>query len=200
MSKFIKVEKNTEDIRKTVLTNVVKMLTERKIYPSESLDTRIKTVLSISSDDMIYEIGKDPVYLCKIINHKISAINKSYGLIDFIEHNASINKIIIVKDINTKVINHVENINGDKTEIFLEKELMINIVEHILVPKHIVLNEEEANEVLETYLIKKSNMPKILVTDPMAKYYNMKAGMVCKIIRPSDKAGQVPFYRYCIKG
>jgi DNA-directed RNA polymerase subunit H (RpoH/RPB5) len=36
-------------------------------------------------------------------------------------------------------------------------------------------------------------------TDPVAKYYNMKPGEICKIIRPSKLTCDAPFYRIVIK-
>jgi len=35
-------------------------------------------------------------------------------------------------------------------------------------------------------------MPRMLVSDPHAKYYNMKVGDICRLIRPSMTAA---FYR-----
>ena len=207
MSKFIPLEKTDEQIRVTVLTNVVKMLVERGVYPVDSLDKRIKDVLSIQSDDYIYDIGsgvdrqgKKLTYVCKIIPHKLSALAKSYGLVEFIEANKDKHKIIVVKDINSKVLNHALSISNGLTEIFLEQFLMINLVDHVLVPKHIVLSQEEVSEVFESYVVNKMTMPKILLSDPVSKYFNVKVGDVFKIIRPSEKSGFVPSYRYVIKG
>jgi DNA-directed RNA polymerase I, II, and III subunit RPABC1 len=76
---------------------------------------------------------------------------------------------------------------------------MINIVDHILVPKHIVLTTEEGKEVLEAYCAKKKNMPLLLTTDPVARYYNMKHNEIVKIIRPSIMTVETPFYRIVVK-
>lgn len=207
MSKFIPLEKTDEQIRQIVLTNVVKMLFERHLFPDGDLEDIIKKVLSITSDDYIYNIGSGvnrlgnkTSYVCKIIPYKLTAIAKSYGLTEFIESNKNVHKIIIVKDINSKVLNHATLIGGDLVEVFLEKHLMIDLASHILVPKHIILTTDEVNELLESYIIKKSNMPRILISDRIAKYYNMQVGDICKIIRPSEKSGYVPYYRYVVNG
>ncbi|CAH6421825.1 DNA-directed RNA polymerase subunit RPB5 [uncultured virus] len=200
------IEKNTEDTRKTLLANVVKMLTERKLLNKENLDDNIKNILNIINDDLIYLINIDKLinnleknFAIKIIFQKITAMNKSYGMSEFLVNYKKYPKIIIVKDISKKALQYVFN-NFTNTEIFLEKELMINIIDHVLVPKHEILEDNDAKEVLTKYNAKKRNMPKILSSDPIARYFNMKSGQICKIIRPSEKSGLTVSYRLVIKG
>lgn len=206
MSKFVPLDKTDEQIRQIVLTNVIKMLVERKAFSNDDIDKITKRVLSISSDDHVYEIGSGVnrannkvTYVCKIIPYALTAVAKSYGLTEFIEGNKSVHKIIIVKDINSKVLSHALTTGNDLVEVFLEKTLMIDLASHVLVPKHVILSNAEVTELLESYIVTKSNMPKILISDPIAKYYNMKVGDICKIIRASDKSGFVPYYRYVVK-
>ena len=76
---------------------------------------------------------------------------------------------------------------------------MINLVEHDLVPQHEILSQSDAVKVLNKYNCIKRNLPRIISIDPVAKYYNMKPGDICRIIRPSKTSGFVPFYRLVIK-
>lgn len=200
-NKLYQIEKNAEDIRKTVLTNCVKMLTERGMFNKENLQNRIDTVLKRQTDVSTYELGETggKKVICKLIPHKITAINKSYGLMEFLEEYKNAKKFVVLKDINKRVLQHALSIDIT-SEVFLEKELMINLVDHDLVPKHIVLTKEESDEVLKTYIAKKKNMPKILSNDRVARYYGVKVGDIFKIIRPSEKSGLVPTYRLVIKG
>jgi DNA-directed RNA polymerase I, II, and III subunit RPABC1 len=55
---------------------------------------------------------------------------------------------------------------GIRFEIFERKEVMINITEHELVPKHAPLNPDEKRELLDRYKVKDSQLPRILRTDP----------------------------------
>jgi DNA-directed RNA polymerase I, II, and III subunit RPABC1 len=107
-------------------------------------------------------------------------------------------KLIVVEDINSK---SVKIISGYSTpcEIFKISELMLCIVEHVLVPNHKVLTKEEGNIVLNEYCARKRDMPLILTTDPVARFYNMKPDEICRITRPSILTVEAPFYRIVVK-
>lgn len=199
------IEKNAEDIRITVLTNTIIMLTERGIFKKEQLDDNIKKILSIKSDDMTYimpidtERYNNKEFIIKLIPQKITAINKSFGISDFLNTYKTTPKIIVVHEISKKALQFIMK-NYPDTELFLEEELMINIIEHDIVPKHQILTTEEQWDVLQKYKLKKKQLPRIMNSDPIARYYNMKPGDICKITRPSEKAGYTVAYRLVIKG
>jgi DNA-directed RNA polymerase subunit H (RpoH/RPB5) len=80
------------------------------------------------------------------------------------------------------------------------KRLQFNILDHELVPPHIVLTDEEKNDFLKKYNIDtpKTQVPQISRFDPVAGAIFLKPGQICKIIRPSKTAIKGLYYRYCI--
>tara|TARA_Y100000591_G_scaffold324958_1_gene345180 strand:+ start:247 stop:825 length:579 start_codon:yes stop_codon:yes gene_type:complete len=88
-------------------------------------------------------------------------------------------------------------------EIFLISNMQLNISKHELVPKHILLTDEEKKVFLETNGYKESELPRIKLNDPMTLYYNGKVGDVFKIIRENmngrnKTSGQGFYYRIVI--
>jgi len=111
----------------------------------------------------------------------------------------NINIILILKQKeNSTVSKELEKRQYENVEIFLKKNMVFNITHHFLVPQHIVLNDEEANAIIEKYHTDKMEFPKILRSDPIARYYAMKSGQMCKIIRRSPEVGESVSYRICL--
>ena len=205
--KIFQLEKNSDDIRKTVITNIVKMLTERNLMSSDKVKENIDKLVSTVTEDNTYKIDILPNYrdsddtkmIIKIFTYKITSISKQSIITEFLMKYKNVPKIIVVKDISSKTRQIITG-NFPKTELFLESELMINLIDNILAPRYEILDHEtdEFKNFCETYQCKKRNIPKLFSTDPMARYYNLRKGDIVRVIQPSETTGYTAFYRIVV--
>jgi len=80
----------------------------------------------------------------------------------------------------------------------------VNILEHKLVSKHIILSIEEEESFLKKYNISRNNLPLIKTSDPVIKALEEQEnislkGRIIKIIRPNSPAGEGIYYRYVVE-
>jgi DNA-directed RNA polymerase subunit H (RpoH/RPB5) len=110
--------------------------------------------------------------------------------------------IIIKDEINETLTNELKHIwERDGIFIVIEsiKRLQFNILNHTLVPKHVVIPESEVLEVMKKYNITdKIQFPDISRFDPVARAIGLRPGQVCKITRYSKTAIETFYYRICI--
>ncbi|RLG25421.1 DNA-directed RNA polymerase subunit H [Methanosarcinales archaeon] len=74
-----------------------------------------------------------------------------------------------------------------------------SILDHIMVPEHRVLDDDEIEEILSKYNIEKEKLSKILTSDPVIKEIGANAGDVVEITRKSETTGESKFYRLVIE-
>jgi len=111
--------------------------------------------------------------------------------------------LVVVKDeVNETLINNVKHIwESEKIFIILQplQRLQFNILEHVYVPSHQVLSEEEKIDIKNKYNIMNDyEFPELSRFDPVAQAVGIRPGQVCKIIRASKTAIEAPYYRICI--
>lgn len=115
----------------------------------------IKTIQNITTQDITnfaQKIREKNIFNGVIISNKILATNAEK----------------LIREINIDDNYHIEYFNID--------DLLVNISRHDLVPKHIIVGEEEKKKVLLKYRVKESQLPKILYKDPMARYLGLRKG------------------------
>lgn len=150
--------------------------TNLKVYVKYLLQSKIRLVnLKNIIDDMIENIVEDNSEIIFIIKDKISNMT-AYD--NMFESYITSNNIHI--------------------QVFSIESLLVNITKHVLVPPLRILDETEKDKILETYRLNSlTQLPIILKSDPVAKFYGVRKGDLCEIIRPSETSGVYINYRYC---
>jgi len=142
-------------------------------------------------------------YLSKTLrpNNLEEMIDDLFNLEEILKKNDTL-FIIIKDDINETLTNELKQIwERDGIFIVIEsiKRLQFNILNHILVPEHKVMSEEDAQKMMKYYNVTdKSQLPDISRFDPVARVIGLRPGQVCHIIRPSKTAIKSDYYRVCV--
>lgn len=188
MNRDIKIIKDSYQAYLTTLD----MLKERKYSIIEdkilSFDIFSKNFEESSPLNFIFE-NKENNKIClqilkevkipkKELISKVEEIKKEYNLINY---------LFLTQDNQNMNLKHEINLKYNiDLELFSIENLQINILKHELQPnKFILFTNEEKVELLEKNNWEEDNLPKIKITDPIARYYNAKIGQIFKIIRTS---------------
>ena len=110
--------------------------------------------------------------------------------------------IVIMKDEPNDTIRKTLTDIWEKEGIFIIviniKRLQYNILNHQLVPQHIVLGAEEAAEIKRKYnILDDSQIPDISRFSPVSQVIGLRPGELCRVYRPSKTAIKAEFYRIC---
>lgn len=82
--------------------------------------------------------------------------------------------------------------------IFNIDTLVVNLLNHSLVPKHeVIRTKEEIQKIYEQTNSNSELLPIILRTDPIAKLIRLSPGDICKITRMGQTSGSNIYYRIC---
>ncbi len=75
-----------------------------------------------------------------------------------------------------------------------------NIFDHVLVPKHEIVNPDERKKLLQEYRVHPYQLPRLKASDPAVKAIGAKPGDIVRIIRDSPTAGKYVSYRHVVEG
>ena len=192
-----KLQINPIEKKLIILKNTLRMLKNRGTINSTEKDTYMKEFEKQVKSSDIFEL-KDTKIKINIISSKINSINKGSPLEEYLLNDTDIHKIIILPSLTKKLIKQIRTTIHFNAEIFNEYELLEDISNKVIIPKHILLTDEERDNFLKTY--KYTELSKIFDTDIMARYYLMKIDDIVKIERPSINSCKSVFYRHVIPG
>jgi DNA-directed RNA polymerase subunit H (RpoH/RPB5) len=181
------IVKSSAELKKIILTNVIKMLTNRGLFNITDLDSNINKLLS-QNPTTIYEIDTtkheheyEKKFIIYLTNNKLSSVSKGSNINNFLTKNKYYSKIIIATEANSKAMKTI-NENFLNSEVFTENELLIDKINHELQPKFYLLSKQESIDLMKEYYIKRENLPNMLYYDPIRKYYNANRGDIFRIV------------------
>ena len=181
---------------------IIEMLTDRGIDVPEYFKVdmaNFNTMYENNNIDIFIDDPEQKVYVSFYNISKAFGKNDLKTVVGEIKEKYESDDILIIIVLKEKysisVKKELTNIYYKNVEIFLQKKLQFNITKNVLVPKHVILSEDVKDEVLKKYSCKIAQLPKILHTDPVALYYGMKTGNICKIIRSNASSGETISYR-----
>mgnify|MGYP003687001585 CR=1 FL=1 len=185
-------QKSDNEMKMLVVQNTLRMLKERKWLTDKEISKGV--------DEF-----KDNINLQNLLLDNLSLKQKNKISIHFVTNKLFFKKLIYTDNIDLDdEKDHVIIILTDKTkqlkidkklnrmnnvEIWIDRELYINYAEHILIPKHRLLSDEEKNKFLKEFKLNSIKMKLIDVKDMMARYLNAKLDDVIEILRPNEMSG-----------
>jgi DNA-directed RNA polymerase subunit H (RpoH/RPB5) len=203
MSK-VKHNLNTNDIViskknkiEIVIKTICRILIERKSTKSSLDDIFNKIKNNINDDEIIFTIDNKK-YAIKFISSFLTTIKKEVSIENFLDKNQDSHKFVIINKLSDRAIKQI--LEYENTEVFTIDELLIVIIDHNLVPPHYLLSVEEKDLYFSTFNHHPRDMKKILINDPIARFYGAKLGDLFKIIRPSITSGKDIDYRIVVPG
>ena len=165
-----------EGVSDCVTSTLVDMFTDRNYSSVEKVDS--VTVLSdesvglvVKPDDLRYKIGIQDI-------RQISEEYPGRRIITATHGGAT-----------PYAAAHCSEMIDVPTEFFSVGELYRNITRHSLVPRHVKISEQEAQCIIDKYGLKDKNAwPRMLVTDPVSRYFNYECGDIIKIYRANVRS------------
>ncbi len=143
-----------------------------------------------------YHINKAlrPSYIYDVVDELFNIeniLNKSTDQIIYITKSDPNDTLI-------KLLNQLYYADNVFISVYNIKRLQFNILEHTLVPEHVILTKEDANELFKKFNITESHeLPEISRFDPVAIAIGLRPGEICRINRKSKTAVNSYYYRYC---
>ncbi len=195
---IIQIRKDADTIQKTVLTNIIKMIYNRKWITYDTMNKKIEEFSSSLNDNQLYKVSldvkllsyetyepemsktknfKDDEVVIKLVPQKVTSIGKSPILIDFIEEYKQNHKILVVESITEKQKQTLIS-NNRHLEIFNENFFMLDLLSFVCSPQYEVLTQTEIEQLLKTY--------------------NLTQKQVVRIIRNSEITGKSVDYRIVV--
>ena len=138
----------------------------------------------------VYAREDDPddkllVYYADVDPSKTQMSNSEVGKLDFkmTSYNSKNAIVITPKPLSSGAKKDIAGLVSYNIQTFLEEEMAYDPTEHMFVPEHIPLSDEEQREFLTGNDISFDQLPIIRTNDIIVRYYGLRQGQIMKIIR-----------------
>merc|ERR1712146_194829 len=114
------------------------------VLKSENLEKNVKNIINDITVEKVFKVKSETsnnIYNIMIVNGKISTVNKINGFDSFINSTNNQNRIFIGNNISQKAFKQF--LEKKNSEVFFEKDLMVDIIKHKYQPKFKLLSDEE---------------------------------------------------------
>ncbi len=204
MSLTTSFEMTELDRQKACLSTIINMLISRKwlngnvddvetIKPHLDKYTKMKEII----DSVQIECNNKSVAV-KFYNMKLNTLKNDREIDTFLSNYPTSHKILVVAEIAPKAEKQI--MDSKNFEVFRSMDIIRDISRHHLVPKHELLSKEDATLLMEEYRIKKKDMGRIYIDDPMARYLYAQKDDIIQIIRENINSGYSTYYRLVVVG
>lgn len=193
--------------RKTIL-NILKDRGYKIDDYNEFTISEIQILINNDQLDMLiyHNENKKKIYIKYYINLKIKPKNIYNLAEDIFNLEEILNKddelIVITKyKLNDSIRDTLETLYRDEQyyiNIFNINDYLFNITKHILVPKHVILTDNEKQLIIKKYNINnEKELPEISRFDPVSQALGIRPGELFEITRKSETAIETKYYRLC---
>jgi DNA-directed RNA polymerase subunit H (RpoH/RPB5) len=193
------VFKSETEKTEIIINNVLIMLSSRIYLDGNKdkhalLDYTAARKKLVVNDDNTYTIvaNNGDTYAIKIFYQKILSTGKQSLISEFIKEYESARKIIIASSFNNKTADFATK-NG--SQIFAEGYMLRDLVAHDDQPIFELLSPKEVATIKSEYGIDTHNAPKIIRSDGVVKYYNLKKDDFVRAIELSPTSGLIVTYQ-----
>ena len=163
----------------------------------ESIKTKLMLVAG-RPDSTSGEGGTEKIVVFFVEEERLG-VKEIRKYVNRMEKTSTMHAILVVDQEPNRVAKTVlATIKDMRFEVFRTSELVIDKMEHELVPRHEVLTAEEKQTVLKRYNLRDAQLPKMMSYDPVARYFGLQRGQVVKIIRSSETAGRYVTFRVVV--
>ena len=190
------LEYDNDEKTQIILMNISKMVQTRKLVKdSNNFYNAIKKIGDNLEVNINYENSNIAI---KIIYNNITTIKDSNDIEHFLDKYSKYHKFIIITSLGKKAYKQFDDY--PLTYVFPEIYLMANTLEHILQSKFKLLTKLERDEYFKTFDNKKREMPRMLDSDPVSRYFGAVVGDVFEITNYSTTTIEAIEYAIVVQG